>query len=188
MQYVAPLIAEAWEQHRRRRARLITAAVAAAALAALAWLASGGLRNASGGSGGLAGAGTGIVTVQASTVLSRSPSMGVHPCHPNSRTCYRVGLAVSLKRPALSVTAVVAGAHASRNRAENHGIQLISFGRQRDFLGFFRPAGIVPRAYLRTPDATSQVPTAVVRLTIDRGRGQPLLVTRVRVPVEAGWG
>ncbi|MDE3132945.1 MAG: hypothetical protein KGL15_02650 [Acidobacteriota bacterium] len=184
MHYVAPLIAEAWEQHRRRRARLLTAAVAAAAIAALIWLASGGLRTPGGDSGQASG---GSVAVQASTVLSGLPFMGIHVCHPSSSTCYRVGLAVWLKRPALSVTAAIAGEHSALSRSDRRGIRLISYGRH-EFIGFFRPTGIVPHAYLRTPDATPQVPTALVSLTIERGRGQPLLVTPVRVPVEAGWG
>lgn len=182
MHYVAPLMAEAWEQHHRRRARLSLAAVASVFVAALAWWALDGPGRTAGG-----GASASSVSVRPSVVLARSPYMGIADCHPRLSVCYRVGLAVWLKRPAQSVTAKSAGVTLSLDRTDNgRGIEMISFARRREFIGFFKPGGIVPHAYLRTPDATD-TPVAVVSLTINMGRGRSF-VTRLRVPVEAGWG
>ena len=119
-------------------------------------------------------------------MLSR-PYMGIAVCHPNSRTCYRVGLAVWLKQSAKSVIATSASVSSSLNRTDRRGIQMIAHVRRREFIGFFKTAGIVPRSYLRTPDATSQLPIAVVTLTIDERHGRTV-VTRIRVPIQAGWG
>jgi hypothetical protein len=143
---------------------------------------SGGLGMSTGG-----GASVGSVNARPSAVLARSPYMGIAVCHPSSSTCYRVGLAVWLKRPGRSVIATSSGVSASLNRTDRSGIQSVRFLRRREFIGFFAPDGIVPRAYLRTPDATPRAPIAVVRLTINMGHGQTL-ITRLRVPVQAGWG
>jgi hypothetical protein len=182
MHYFAPLISEACQEHRRRRVRLLIAAAASVLGAAVIWGATGGLRTGAGG-----GAPTGSLVVRPSAVLARSLFMGVAVCHPSSSSCYRVGLAVWLKHPGRSVIATSAGVSASLNEADRSGIQMVSFGRRRDFIGFFQPAGIVPRSYLRTPDATPGVPIVLVSLRIVTSRGQTL-VTRVRVPVQAGWG
>jgi len=182
MHYVAPLISEAWEEHRRRRVRLLVVAAVSVVGAAVIWGATGGLGTGAGG-----GASAGSLMVRPSAVLARSPFMGVAVCHPSSTSCYRVGLAISLKRPARSVIATGAGVSSSLNHSDRSGIQMVSFGRRRDFIGFFQPDGIVPRSYLRTPDATPGVPIVLVRLRIDTGQGQTL-ITHLRVPVQAGWG
>jgi hypothetical protein len=182
MHYVAPLIGEAWEQHHRRRARLLVAAGISVLVAAVIWWTSGGLGMTTGD-----GASVSSVNARPSAVLARSPYMGIAVCHPSSSTCYRVGLAVWLKRPARSVTAMSSGVSVSLNRTDRSGIQMISFVRRREFIGFFEPAGIVPRASLRTPDASPRSPIAAVTLTINTGHGQTL-ITRLRVPVQAGWG
>ena len=181
MHYVAPLISEAWEAYRRRRVRLLIAAAVSVLGAAVIWGAAGGLGSGAGGGGS-----SGSLLARPSAVLARPPYMGV-VCHPNSSSCHRVGLAVWLKRPALSVIATSAGVSASLNEADRSGIQIGSVWQRREFIGFFKPAGIVPRSYMRTPDAIHGVPTAAVTLRIVTGRGQTL-ITHVRVPVEAGWG
>jgi hypothetical protein len=183
MHYVAPLIAEAWEQHHRRRNRLLIAGATSVVVAALIWLASGGPGTRAGG-GGQPSAGT--VNVRPSAVLARAPYMGIAVCHTKSSACYRVGVAVWLKRPAQSVTATSAGVSTSLNRTDRRGIQIIASTRRREFIGFFRTPGIVPRSYLTTPDAT-RLPIDIVKLTIGNGHGGTV-VTRVRVPVQAGWG
>ncbi len=141
MHYVAPLISEAWQEHRRRRVRLLIAAAAFVAGAAVIWGATGGPGSGAGGGGS-----SGSLVARPSAVLARSPYMGVAICHPSSTSGYRVGLAIWLKRPARLVIASAAGARASLNESDRAGLQMVSFGRRRDFIGFFKPAGIVPRS------------------------------------------
>ena len=164
------------------RTRLLLAGVSSLVLAAVIWWASSGLTAGGGGHPPSA-----TITVPSSAVLSRSPYMGIAVCHPSSSACYRVGLAVWLKRPAVSVTATIAGVRSSLNRSDDRGIQMITSTRRREFIGFAKPPGIVPNTYLRTPDANPTTPMAVVKLTIETSNGKTV-VTRLRAPVQAGWG
>jgi hypothetical protein len=85
--------------------------------------------------------------VKFSAVLSKSPYMGVSCRVPSSIACDRVGLAVWLKHPAVSVTAKINGA----------ALLLDSYGAaavgapvpRRQFTGFLQPAGIVSRLHVR---------------------------------------
>ncbi len=182
MHYVAPLMAEAWEQHHRRRFRLLLTGLMSLTAAALIWWATGGTGTGVGGRGSVT-----TITVRPSAILARSPYMGVAVCHPSSASCYRIGLAVWLKRPARSVAATSIGTGSSLSRGDRSGIVMVGHVRRREFIGFSKPAGLVPHAYLRTPDVIVGTPVAVVRLTIRTGHGKTF-VTRVRVPVQAGWG
>jgi hypothetical protein len=190
MQLVAPLIAESWERNHRRRIRLILAATASVAGAVLIWWASG-LGTTT------VGSGVAAVTVQPSAVLVRSPYMGIATCHqaqtsraPDSNTCYRVGLAVWLKRPAEAVRATSAKGTLTLNHTDRRWIALTSSVQRREFIGFLKPTGIVPSAYPHTNKATRRTagtPFAAVKLTIVNSQGRTL-ITRLRVPVEPGWG
>jgi hypothetical protein len=190
MQSVAPLIAESWERNHRRRIRLLLAATASVAGTVLIWWASG-LGTTT------VGSGAGAVTVRPSAVLVRAPYMGIATCHQaqtsraqDSTTCYRIGLAVWLKRPAEAVRATSANDTLALNRTNHQGIQMTSTVHGREFIGFFKPTGIVPSAYPRTnksTHATPGTPFAAVKLTIVNSQGRTL-ITRLRVPVEPGWG
>ena len=183
MQSVAPLIAESWERNHRRRNRLLLAATASVVGTVLVWWASGlGMTTAGGGAG--------AVTVRPSAVLARSPYMGLAYCHPDLNTCKRIGLAVWLKRPAAAVRASSANDTFALNRTDHRGIQMTSSAERREFIGFFKPTGIVRPAYLRADfdiHATPGTPVAAVKLTIVNSQGRTV-VTRLRVPVEPGWG
>jgi hypothetical protein len=76
--------------------------------------------------------------------------MGVSCPVANSIACDRVGLAVWLKRPAVTVTATIAGArlplHTGGDLADNLG------GRGRAFDGYLQPAGIVSRLHVQPVD------------------------------------
>ncbi len=203
MQQIAWLIDEAWEHRRRRLRRLALAALVAGAIAALVVIIAQG-------SGSTAATGSpaapGPAVVQPSAVLSRSPYLGVSCPVADSIACDRVGLAVWLKRPAVSVTATIAGARLPLNR---YGDRLARTRRpRRAFDGFLQPAGIVSRLHVRPVDG-NQVstrhgrprvtvsrqmwfgagsdPSPLVRLTI-RDAGGRATITRLRVGLAAGWG
>jgi hypothetical protein len=185
MQSVAPLIAESWERNRRRRVRLLLAATASVAGTVLIWWASG-LGTTT------AGGGARAVTVRSSAVLARSPYMGIATCHqaqssPAPDTCYRIGLAVWLKRPAEAVRATSANGTLALSHTDHRWIPLTASVQRREFIGFFKPTGIVPSTYLRSNNVAPGTPVAAVKLTIVNSQGRTL-VTRVRVPVEPGWG
>jgi hypothetical protein len=183
MQGVAPLIAESWERNHRRRIRLLLAATASVVGTVLVWWASG-LGTTT------AGGGAGAVTVRPSAVLARSPYMGLAYCHPDLNTCKRIGLAVWLKQPAEAVRATSANHSLALSHTNQRWIPTTSRVQRREFIGFFKPTGIVRPAYLRADfatHATPGTPVAVVKLTIVSSQGRTL-VTRLRVPVEPGWG
>lgn len=189
MSSVAPLIAESWQRNRRRRIRLLLAATASVVGTVLIWWASG-LGTTT------AGSSAGALTVRASAVLVRSPYMGIATCHqaqasrPQDSTCYRIGLAVWLKRPAEAVRATSANGTLTLNHTDHRWIPMTSSVQRREFIGFFTPTGIVPAAYPRTNKATYRTagtPDADIKLTIVNSQGRTL-VTRLRVPVEPGWG
>lgn len=189
MSSIAPLIAESWERSHRRRNLLLLAATASAIGALLVWWASGQGTTP-------AGSGAGAVTVRPSAVLVRSPYMGIATCHqaqtsrsPDPSNCYRIGVAVWLKRPAEGVRATSANDTLALSHTDRW-IQAKSGVQRREFIGFFKPTGIVPSAYPRTnktTHATPGTPVATLKLTIVNSRGRAL-VTRLRVPVESGWG
>ena len=121
--------------------------------------------------------------------------MGIATCRqaqssPAPDTCYRVGLAVWLKRPAEAVRATSANGSLALSHTDHRWIPMTSSVQRREFIGFFKPAGIVPAAYPSTNKSIHPAPgtpVAVVKLTIVNRQGRTL-ITRVRVPVEPGWG
>jgi hypothetical protein len=125
------------------------------------------------------------ILVTPSSVLSREPYMGVACNVPNSTRCDRIGLAVWLKRPALTVSGAIDGRALSlRDRSlstpiHNH--------RRNDFAGYLAPAGLGAHYHLPAHWLGNPTPHASVRLRIDYGRG-PIRETHVRVWLRAGWG
>lgn len=143
--------------------------------------------------------------VASTNVLARSPYLGVRCPIANSIACDRVGLAVWLKRPAVSVTATVAGARLNLDwfgdERRIHGVP------RRDFDGYLRPAGIVSRLHVRPVEGTEVLTVnghtrlvnshqmwfgagnaqALVRLTIRYPDGRTR-TTQLRVGLAAGWG
>jgi hypothetical protein len=123
--------------------------------------------------------------------------MGIATCHQaqtsraqDSNTCYRIGLAVWLKRPAEAVRATSANDTLALNRTDHRGIQMTSTVHGREFIAYFKPTGIVPSAYPRTNKSTHPTPGtpfAALKLTIVNSQGRTL-TARLRVPVESGWG
>jgi hypothetical protein len=200
MQYVAWLLDEAWEHRRHRYRRFGIALVAAGAITALVSVA---LSHGH----GLAASSTAprADEVASSTVLSKAPYMGVRCPIANSIACDRVGLAVWLKRPAVSVTATIAGEPLNLDwfgeERRIHGVA------HRDFDGYLQPAGIVSRLHVRPAEGTEALTknghTRLVnshQMWFGAGNAQPLvrltirypdgktLTTQLHVGLGAGWG
>ena len=201
MSLVAPIIDEAW-QHRRQRHRALGAT-------ALAMVTAGAIVIATAGPGSPSGSSVPAPTVVApSAVLSRPPSMGVRcpGALANSIACDRVGLAVWLKRPAVSVTATIAGAPL----VLNHRDEFLYPGDppHTSFDGFLQPAGIVSRLHVHVlpVDGTEMkrlrhegIPVGrqtwlgqgsaggPVRLTIHEPGGRTV-ITHIYVALRDGWG
>jgi hypothetical protein len=205
MQYVAWLIDEAWSHRRRRYLRLMLSLLAAAAIGVLIAI------MIPGGSGSTAGNTFSPpprpVVVAPSRVLSQSPYLGVKCPIANSIACDRVGLAVWLKQPAVTVTATIAGAR----------VALGWFGDERplspgvghvQFAGYLQPAGIVSRLHIHpvrgnvvvTKHGRTRVvisnqmwfgqtnaQSPLIRVTIHYADGRTL-ITYLRVGLSAGWG
>jgi hypothetical protein len=123
-------------------------------------------------------------TVQASALLARQPYLGVACGVPNSIRCDRVGLAVWLRRPAVTVRAAIAG---RRFELTDQHVN----APLRMYVGFLRGAGLA--------DGALQVPfgaggrwfgeggiSARARVWVQaRGRTATIVV---RVPLRPGWG
>lgn len=203
MQYVATLFHEAWE-HRRRRHRALGIAGLAALLVAASVIA---VSSRGSGSTSVSSAPPPSANlVRSSMVLSRSPYLGVSCRIPNSIACDRVGLAVWLKHPAVSVTAKINGAEVALN---SYGAAAVGARvPRRQFTGFLQPAGIVSRLHVRPVNGnvvtTSHRQTVVrvsdqmwfgesharsplIQLTIHTSTGKTL-TTHLRVGLGAGWG
>ena len=123
--------------------------------------------------------------VAPATVFSQAPDMGV-ACHSGS--CDSIGLAVWLRRPAVSVSATIAG----------HPFALTTWQAKpfapqtprKMFVGYLTPLRLVTRMRLVGPPsdwATPNGPDPLVSLRITY-RGGRVDMTRLRVPVQPGWG
>jgi hypothetical protein len=203
MQYVAWLIEEAWDHRRRRYRQFALAALAAVAISALVVV------TIPHGSGAPAGSSAPRPpqpeVIAASRALSKSPYLGVSCPIANSIACDRVGLAVWLKRPAVSVTATLAGAELSLDTGGGMANNLGPRGRA--FVGYLQPAGIVSRLHIRPVGGNiittrhghthvtvnhqmwfgeGNARSPLVRLTIRTATGT--LVTHLRVGLSPGWG
>jgi hypothetical protein len=122
----------------------------------------------------------------ADDLLRREPYMGVSCRRGNSFACDRVGLAVWLREPAVSVEASIAGRHLRLDDPEWSG-------KRRMFAGFLQPAGLIDGALELTADASHnrwigrEPVSAPVRLTVVDLEGGTV-TTRIRVGLSPGWG
>ena len=117
-------------------------------------------------------------------VFSQSPDMGV-ACH--SGACNSIGLAVWLRRAAVSVTATIAG----------HPFGLTTWQARpftpstprKMFVGYLTPLRLITSMHLVGPPSnwTGNWPQPLVWLRITYGSGR-VVMTRLRVPVKPGWG
>jgi hypothetical protein len=193
MDYVIPLIDEAWDHHRRRHRRVYLAAAALLALAALvAAVAPGTSRTGLKGSPNVGvSVPKGTVRVSPSAAFSQAPYMGVNCPVANSIRCDQVGLAVWLRHPAYSVDASIAGAFVRLNWfGDEYRLGHLARPR-RAFDGYLRPAGIVSRLHVRPVGGSmwygDDTPSPTVWVLINYGADRHAL-TRLQVPLMAGWG
>jgi len=124
-------------------------------------------------------------SVAPAAVLSSAPYMGV-ACY--RRSCDWVGLAVWLQRPAVAVTATVAGQPVRLQPSSAYPQR----GAQATFVGYLRHYQRVTSTRLETipggPTSWSgRTPLPWVQLRI-RSRSGATLVARLHVPIAAGWG
>jgi hypothetical protein len=199
MSCLAGLFDEAWE-HRRRRYRsfgigVLTAAGLAVALVIL-------IRDSGSNAGRTRPASTASTVVAPSFALSKPAAMGVSCPGASSRECDRVGVAVWLKRPAVSVTATIRGVRFPLDNPDD----LVDTGTGRAFDGYLQSAGILSRLHVRAENgnlipfgrghARARVadqirvkghPLVPVQLTIRDHAGQTF-TTHLRVLLMAGWG
>lgn len=171
-------------RRRRRRRLLETAAVAAAAGVAAAAL----LTTDPGPPSQLA-----RHAVPAAAVLGRAPDVGMACLTP--RACDRVGVAVWLRRPATSVSAIVAGHAVVLETSSAAQFEApAQRGTRTMFVGYFRWSGLVGSRIFFTAGPPSgwsaktpaDWPTPTVRIRI--ADGDRVTTTQTRVPLQGGWG
>jgi hypothetical protein len=102
-----------------------------------------------------------------------------------------VGLAVSLREPALRVRAAIGGRTFGLDDPE--WSEPAKHAERRTFAGFLQPAGLIDGPLQVTPDAGPhrwigrEPVSAPVKLWIVRDHGAPITTT-VQVKLMAGWG
>jgi hypothetical protein len=132
-----------------------------------------------------------IPIARSAAVLAREPGMGVACQVPNSIACDRVGLAVWLRRPAIAVSATIAGSALNLNDPAWSGS--LRNGRRTMFAGFLQPAGLLDGALKVRPDRGryywigSHEVGARVSIVVDYGGGLEVETTTM-VGLHAGWG
>jgi len=176
---------------RHRRNRLLVVAVAA--VLAVSAIVIGGRLDSHGAS--VVGARSAPRPVAPSGVLSRTPYMGVVCPIANSTVCDRVGLSVWLRKSAVAVSATIGGRPFTLSTQQAQPFLAPGERVGTMFTGYLRPAGIVPRLHVIPSDSPSDwwapspsnAPSPPVELRIDYGNGTRV-VTKLDVPLEAGWG
>jgi hypothetical protein len=132
-----------------------------------------------------------IAAVAPSVLLAEEPYMGVSCRIPNSIACDRVGLAVRLRRPAISVSATIAGSALSLNDPAWSGPSRNA--RRSDFSGFLQPAGMLNGPLKLRPDRGryywigSHPRSARVQIVVNFG-SRRMVQTTATVELHAGWG
>lgn len=159
---MAGVIEEARRHQRRRRLRLLAALALVVAAAAATATSLRGPQQAAEIIGSPRAKWEPPVVAPAS-VLSESPYMGVACPQPNAIACDRVGLAVSLKRAAISVDATIAG----------QPLKLDWFGEEprfasakprTAFAGYLQQAGLTTRLHVRPTEAARWDPLCDCRV------------------------
>jgi hypothetical protein len=141
------------------------------------------------------GARDAALRVAPSVVLARTPYMGVVCPIANSTLCDRVGLAVWLRKSAVAVSATIGGRPLTLNTQQARPFLGPEERAGTMFVGYLHPAGIAERLRVIPDDSpigwwapsANNAPSPPVELRIDYGNGRPV-VTKLYVPLEAGWG
>jgi hypothetical protein len=195
----AGVIERARHRQRQRRLRLSLALVLVIATAALVANSLRGAQHTANMNGSPV---SGPPLVAPASVLSQTPYMGVACPQPNAIACDRVGLAIWLKRPAVSVNATIAG----------QPLKLDWFGDEHrspsgkprtEFDGYLQPAALTTRLHVKPTEGPSvdpvcgcrigptwlggNSPAPIVRLQIEYPN-HTRVRTQLRVGLAAGWG
>lgn len=124
--------------------------------------------------------------VAAGSVFSQAPDLGVS-CH--SASCDSVGLAVWLRRSAVSVSASIARHRFALTRGQAQPFMPSTPSTM--FVGYLTPLRLVTRAQLArgapTHWATGTSPDPLLSLRIAYRDGR-VVATQLHVPVQPGWG
>ena len=194
----AGVIARARDRQRRRRLRLAVALLLVVALGATV---ANPMRGGQHPAKVRRSAPPGPPLVAPATVLSRTPYMGVACPQPNGIGCDRVGLAIWLKRRAVSVNATIAGQPLKLNW---FGEERLASNKPRTaFTGYLQPAGLTTRLHLKPTEGPSidpvcgcrvgpiwyggKAPEPTVRLQIEYPN-HTRVFTQLQVGLAAGWG
>jgi hypothetical protein len=184
------VIEEARARQRRHRVAAALLVVALAALAVGAYFGSD-EGSGAGSSRSRSPARLGLGTTEAAAVVfAQDPDLGVACRIPSWIGCDRVGLAVWLRRPALAVSATIAGSPLRLNDPMWSGP--VRNGRRTMFAGFLQPAGITTRLHVKPDPGTqswigSHQPAPTIWFRISYGHGE-IIVTHEDVGLRAGWG
>jgi hypothetical protein len=171
---------------RRHRRQVLATAVAVASAATVAGLALAGLSRP--------GPSATPRQVPAAAALARAPSVGMACLRP--RACDRVGVAVWLRRPARSVSAIVAGHAVTLDVTDAVAFDATAEHTRTMFVGYFHWSDLVgvrivfdagpPSSWSATTPAGWPNPN--VRLRIDYGRAGGTAATGESVALQGGWG
>jgi hypothetical protein len=128
--------------------------------------------------------------------------MGVKCPQPNALSCNRVGLAIWLRRPAISVNATIAGQPLKLDWFGEEA-RFASKSPRTEFDGYLQPAGLTTRLHVKPTEGPSidpacgcrigsiwygaNAPRPMVRLQIQYPN-HTRIVTQLRVHLAAGWG
>lgn len=185
----AAVIERARRRQRRRWARVAVLLLAAIAVAALTYMTT-----SAGGKAQPANAPhAALVAAGAVFDPARSPYMGVDcPGTANSIACDRVGLALWLRRPAIAVTATIAGRSLTLHGARMNDPTSAAPGPRKAFTGYLHPAGIIDRLHVRPVDGEhwygdgpAPSPTVTLRISYP---GDRVVTTRLHIDLNPGWG
>lgn len=178
----AGVISRARARRRRRAAWMATAAVAlAGASLGAGLLTSGGEVQAP------------ARRVPPSALLAQPPDMGIACGAPH---CDRIGLAVWLRRPARSVSAIVTGRGVTLQARLAAAYQAGPAARKTMFIGYLRAPSVFTqeRVTLGFGDLwasqSSYLPTPTVTINVIPlgGGSHTTYTTALPVPLQAGWG
>ncbi len=128
--------------------------------------------------------------------------MGVACPQPNAIACDRVGLAIWLKRPAISVNATIAGQPLKLDWFGEE-TRIASHKPRTAFDGYLQPAGLTTRLHVKPTEGPSidpvcgcqvgpiwygaNAPDPIVQLQIEYPN-HTRVVTQLHVGLAAGWG
>jgi hypothetical protein len=183
------VIEEARRRQRRRHGGILVVVVLGALAATLAtYRSSGGHAHATRVAASHPPSVTRGAIQRPTSLFVEPPGLGVACPVADSIACDRVGLEVWLRRPAVAISATIAG---RRVRFDPQASSPLRHGRRTFFDGYLDRAGIETYFHVK-PDADlhwngSHAPSTAVRLRIDYGNGATVS-TQIKAQLTPGFG